>query len=453
MKNILLTLLSFALFIGFSSAQTTTIKGQIEGAGGKTITVGVGKTRDKVETNSKGEFIYNCNLSEQFDKILVFSEDPRFFSQFVVERGKEASFVYKDKQITFSGANKKLNNYSPLFEQVTGNWAASTAAKHNNFNSFKKEVDQKFAQLSKVLNKAEKSVIRDEYKDRLERTKEASYFQYVWAAQRTRGEGLTADADFVAYAKKVDLNDKRAVNEKPGDGVITALIENKVRWEMAQNPSKYSGANEFISLFNAIKDLVSNKEVASVLVSDKMSLYIAARVDEHLKETADLFSSICINTEKREKIMKQVNDLLALAPGTPAADLTLLDINGKKSKLSDLRGKNIYIDVWATWCGPCVAEIPFVEKLQEKYKESKNLEFVSLSVDDNIEAWKAKINADKPVWKNFVTEDGFMGEVNKKYHISAIPRFMLIDKNGNIVTLNAPRPSSKEIDEFLRPYL
>jgi thiol-disulfide isomerase/thioredoxin len=104
----------------------------------------------------------------------------------------------------------------------------------------------------------------------------------------------------------------------------------------------------------------------------------------------------------------------------------------------------VYVDVWATWCSPCIKEIPNVEKLMEEYK-GKDIVFMGVSID------AAK---DKTKWKNFVKEKQLKGiqmyagkehEFTKVYQISSIPRFMLFDKKGNIVSTDAPRPGAPEI--------
>ncbi len=127
---------------------------------------------------------------------------------------------------------------------------------------------------------------------------------------------------------------------------------------------------------------------------------------------------------------------------------------GGKTKLEDLRGKYVYIDVWATWCGPCRAEIPFLKKVEEKY-HGKNIEFVSISVD---------VDKDHEKWVTFVKEKELGGiqlfadknwnsEFMKSYGINSIPRFILLDPKGNIVKSDAERPSSPalqtELDKLL----
>ncbi len=131
---------------------------------------------------------------------------------------------------------------------------------------------------------------------------------------------------------------------------------------------------------------------------------------------------------------------------------------GGTTSLSDLKGKYVYIDVWATWCGPCKAEIPSLKKVEEAY-HGKNIAFVSISVDDDRShggSWD-KAKAD---WKKMVADKelggiqlfapkGWSSEFVKNYSINSIPRFLLIDPQGNIVDANAPRPSSSALIELL----
>lgn len=131
--------------------------------------------------------------------------------------------------------------------------------------------------------------------------------------------------------------------------------------------------------------------------------------------------------------------------------------NGSKTSLADLKGKYVYIDVWATWCGPCKVEIPSLKKLEKEY-HNKNIQFVSMSIDDDQthqgswdkakNSWKAMI-ADKDLGGIQVfAPNGWQSDFVRNYKINGIPRFILIDPNGNIVSADAPRPSDPRLVEL-----
>ncbi|MDE0534828.1 TlpA family protein disulfide reductase [Tenacibaculum sp. L6] len=120
---------------------------------------------------------------------------------------------------------------------------------------------------------------------------------------------------------------------------------------------------------------------------------------------------------------------------------------GGTTSLDDLKGKYVYIDLWATWCQPCKNEIPFLKQVEAKY-HNKNIEFVSISVDrqKDYETWKQMI-VDKELTgvQLYAKEDkSFMDA----YRVSGIPRFILLDPQGNIVDANAPRPSNPKLVEL-----
>ncbi|WP_231131559.1 TlpA family protein disulfide reductase [Flavobacterium hydrophilum] len=132
--------------------------------------------------------------------------------------------------------------------------------------------------------------------------------------------------------------------------------------------------------------------------------------------------------------------------GQKGLEFTYKDINDKPVSFSDFKGKFVYIDLWATWCGPCKAEIPHMKKIEEDY-HGKNIVFISLSLDKPKDAQK---------WKDFVTKEQLKGiqlmadkdfgsDVAKNYDVNAIPRFLLFDTKGNIINADALRPSNPEL--------
>jgi thiol-disulfide isomerase/thioredoxin len=131
---------------------------------------------------------------------------------------------------------------------------------------------------------------------------------------------------------------------------------------------------------------------------------------------------------------------------------------GGKASLDDFKGKYVYIDVWATWCGPCKREIPHLKSLYEDYKD-KNIEFISISVDngrghqnDPVKAkiaWKEMIKSKDTKWMQLYADKAWSSDFIKAYGIRSIPRFILIDNKGNIIDANAPRPSNKGLRKVL----
>ncbi|APD07742.1 thioredoxin-like protein YneN [Flavobacteriaceae bacterium UJ101] len=153
----------------------------------------------------------------------------------------------------------------------------------------------------------------------------------------------------------------------------------------------------------------------------------------------------------REYFENQVKIRTELAKGTISPSFSNYEnIDGSKTSLEDLKGKYVYIDVWATWCGPCKQEIPFLKELEEKY-HGKNIEFVSISVDQiqNHDKWIKMVKDKELKGVQLYADNAFDSEFIKSYKINSIPRFILIDPEGKIVSAYTYRPSEKEKIEGL----
>lgn len=142
------------------------------------------------------------------------------------------------------------------------------------------------------------------------------------------------------------------------------------------------------------------------------------------------------------------HSLASFAKGEKALNFSYEDINGKKVSFSDLKGKVVLVDVWATWCGPCRKEIPSLQKLEEELKD-KNIAFVSVSVDNDKdkETWKKMVNDQKMTGIQLFC--GTANDISTYYKIAGIPRFMVFDQKGNIVTVDSPRPSEPALKDLL----
>ncbi len=122
-------------------------------------------------------------------------------------------------------------------------------------------------------------------------------------------------------------------------------------------------------------------------------------------------------------------------------------LEGKTVSLGDFNGKVIYIDFWASWCGPCRQQFPFAKELKEKFteKEKKKIVFLYISIDENEESWRGAIEKLEIHGFHTISPGNWSSEACKFFKISSIPRYMLIDKTGNIADENAKRPSDEKI--------
>lgn len=134
------------------------------------------------------------------------------------------------------------------------------------------------------------------------------------------------------------------------------------------------------------------------------------------------------------------------AVGHPTPWFNGVGIDGKAFTPKDFRGKYIYIDVWATWCGPCKKELPFLKSLEEKFK-GRNISFVSLSIDSDKAKWEERVRKGDLGGTQLYIGKGT--QFQRDYKVETIPRFILLDPEGRIVNPDMTRPSSADTGKML----
>ena len=221
----------------------------------------------------------------------------------------------------------------------------------------------------------------------------------------------------------------------------------------------YNGIGAEVNNYLAKKSLVNERVInydelmALNRTSFDKKLNSAVKEFESLLETTKNLDSAFVSSEKKsiEMMSKQLTNLfkerqaiLAMnGKGSPKF-VDYENYAGGNTSLDDLKGKYVYIDMWATWCGPCKREIPFLKKVEKTYHD-KNIAFVSISVDKekDYEKWRTMVEEKELTGiQLYAKQDETFSEA---YKVNGIPRFILIDPQGNIVDADAPRPSSEKL--------
>lgn len=149
-----------------------------------------------------------------------------------------------------------------------------------------------------------------------------------------------------------------------------------------------------------------------------------------------------VMARKDEPIAKATNKKKTVDPNV----FSFTNLNGEPVTFDDFKGKVIYLDVWASWCGPCRAEFPFSKQLHDRLskKQKEQVVFLYLSIDDTEDAWKKALTTLQLPGEQGWSQGGWRSRTVQYFGIQGIPRYVLINKNGQVVDADAKRPSAAE---------
>jgi thiol-disulfide isomerase/thioredoxin len=224
------------------------------------------------------------------------------------------------------------------------------------------------------------------------------------------------------------------------DIVITKFFEN----------IKGDGKSFFISAKDAIPEIkaLKSQSIKNRLIQN--SVYDITIENSNFEQLYYEYNAITNDPKVKETLKEFYINAKASEVGKPSPLFNYENHKGGTISLESLKGKYVFIDVWATWCGPCRQDLPFLQKIEEQF-QGKNIVFVSISIDnvkDRIK-WSNLVNEKQLGGIQLLADKEFESKFIKSYAINSIPRYILLDINGNIVNANAPRPTDPKLVELL----
>ncbi len=204
-----------------------------------------------------------------------------------------------------------------------------------------------------------------------------------------------------------------------------------------------------VALMKTIGNSIKNNRIKES-IAHHMGIQSLDRTNE-LDEVYNITNSYISNKQYLAEIDEKYTSIKRLPIGSISPNFELYDIKNNLVSLRDLKGKIVYIDIWATWCKPCIREIPHLNKLEEEFRD-KEIKFVSICKNDKKERWLKMVNKKELSGIQLFAPDDDISFFTK-YMIQAIPRFILIDEEGKIIDINAKRPSDPKLKEQLEKLL
>lgn len=394
--------------------------------------------------NPDGTFRLELNL-EKPTRYYIVVDDPHTGLIFYVQPGMKA-----DMQIAFETVNGpegesvkcnvdykgdckaeydfiQTNNYYNAQNEVLMKCFGDNAPKGITFKQFRDEmraaVDKHEALFANVGGKAFRQYMKEDY--------EAKYpTSLSWYTDLSNG---TLDADYEAYIATLPYQ------TDPQAASTYASYYKKFKTPQ--------GADAVVNLLKNVNNIFTDKKIVAQIAEQETG-QVMAQAPENIDDVYNAYVAAVGGTPS-DAVKAAYEQNKANTRGKAGVNFAMQDRDGKEIHLADLKGKAVYFDMWATWCGPCCAEIPNMAKLAAHYKDDPRIQIISVSLDEKKDKWLKKIAADKPEWPQYIMPDNFNSELCKAYTIHAIPRFMMFDKDGNVISIDAPRPSDPDIINWI----
>jgi thiol-disulfide isomerase/thioredoxin len=266
----------------------------------------------------------------------------------------------------------------------------------------------------------------------------------------TRNPDYRPGPSYYGFLEKLNWNDPAVLKLDIFDDFTAALLDYRAAAHHPDNPSIDDWLQTRLDLIDELFTEVAIRDHAVLMITDEAlgrdGIHLAPRLVEQARKSMR-------DGELRRELERRHAKWAPLAGGQPAPEFTYPDIKDEPVSLADLRGRFLYVDVWATWCGPCLRELPYLEGLQEAFAGEARVAFVSVSIDENPEAWRRFITQKELKGLQLLADKGWSSQICLDYQISALPRFLLIDPEGRLIDADAPLPSSGKVQGLLAELL
>ena len=349
-------------------------------------------------------------------------------------------------------------------------------AENNNFLAEEKILGRKHSlQFYDLLNRNEKALtasldsLQNPYLAHLESAKnlspafysiKARSFAYHWALAKLEFENVIPveelSTDFLAYKKEFPLEDEqlfklevrsyRRYLEQTLQNTLFDSLDNRFGGRQQVMEAFQRTPNTVVSLqLRFLNQMLKVQTIKNELLYEIIGGSVEACYDgENIQALLDEYRSYSTDEKKEEEMVRMVELLSKLKKGSIAPEISGASIDGKPVSLIDFKGKYVYVDVWETGCGPCRREIPHLKKLEKDY-HGKNIVFLSVSIDQNREAWERMVKDEQLSGVQIHAKGGWRAPFMDTYQIKGVPAFILVDPEGKLIDRSAPRPSTKEI--------
>ncbi|MBI1223516.1 MAG: redoxin family protein [Bacteroidetes bacterium] len=438
----------------------TVIQGRINGEASKEIRLVYNKVpfinkplELRSQSDSTGKFFLQFPLDRpttldfyqggQSISILVAPGDSIYMNLNMVD----SQYVYQFSGRGYKEAYLNYLNYMKFDKDVIRTF--HDKLKNLGVPAYQEQVESWMKEYNKVLKQNLKSVDADKSLQKLAKEmaliKEANY--YLIYANFQKQKAVQNQESYVlpeSFKKVLDNKELFSIDYTPSGEYQNFLLLHLTTLGPQPQGDMCAGVLMFLDFVDSVYAKKSHDELMGRVLWEGMN----NGCFKEMKSYYDAYVTTSYYPDYVQTLQAKAAQMVDLEPGDMAPDFEFMDKEGNTHKIHDLRGKVVYLDFWATWCGPCLQSMKLSGPLKEHFKDNPNVAFVYISTDQNVEKWK----------NHFVTNNGepnmwHLGNsayaASTAYRIQTIPRYVIIDKNGKIVDANAPRPYAPELIDIL----
>jgi thiol-disulfide isomerase/thioredoxin len=340
--------------------------------------------------------------------------------------------------------NSFVNEFTQRFDQMLY-WSPDPSESKSNVE-YRQLLAENYEKVKKALNEFKNTDIREHYACMTESMNKWLTIRLIMDSCENDESNYKLNAEYRELVKGIDVNDPINLRTNMAYTALNSL-------NTVDAADTYASGLRLMQLTDSLVTNPAMRTFMVQMVGQQCFVYSDGNGDsDAFIEKYIAWSAADSSLAKLQvaQFLEKQKSVLATQSGTPAPDVNLSTPDGQTIQLSSLiNGKFTYIDVWATWCGPCCKEIPFMEKLVAKYKDHSEVQFLSISIDQNKEAWLNKLEKDNPQWPQFILQGEEESKFSKDWGISGIPRFIMINPDGTIYDADASRPSDAKTTEII----
>lgn len=434
---------------------TTVLEGQLTSAEAPLIYIDANQT-PKAPIDPSGNFVIQCTLDKPGIYPVHIGE--AYFNIFLVpgDRLTVTGDVTDLGNLRFKGSHAVENNYLIAFEKLKSStedqdfftfYSRNEADYIQSVNERTQQLvahQQDFQKANGSFDQLFAELITDEinYDEATLMLNYPSNYEYIFP-----DSSLQLSDTYDSFLQNIDHDDDEKLSLPSYKNFLLQYLNFEAR---AENNDSLTPL--FENKFKLISQKFQNQKIRDLLYYELLKEGMMTDING-VSTVISEYTKLQQNDSYHEEIIKEYSKWKNLLPGKPSPKWTLKGFDKKQYSSSNFNGEVLYIDIWATWCGPCLRELPSLAKLATHFKSEKGLKFISISIDDTQSEWAKMVKEKQLHGIQLIAENGWNSDIVSDYKINGIPRFIIVGKDGNIINANAPRPSSKEIIQSLKSAL